>query len=131
MRSNGIKANKRYFHSQDILDPKKNNKQMINSLKNFTNQSNQTFSKTNNFFPKYKYNNIFTSYNNINDYLPLRFKSSIINENFICSSDPNSFNFSSESNLNNPFSVLIINSFSFEKTEIELILVFNFVFSSL
>ena len=78
MRSNGIKANKRYFHSQDILDPKKNNKQMINSLKNFTNQSNQTFSKTNNFFPKYKYNNIFTSYNNINDYLPLRFKSSII-----------------------------------------------------
>ena len=75
MKSNGIKTNKRYFHSQDILDSKKNNKQMINSLKNFTNESNQTFSKTNNFFPNYKYNNIFTSYNNINDDLPLRYKS--------------------------------------------------------
>ena len=78
MKNNGIKTNKRYFHSQDIIASKKNNKHIINSLKKISKESNQKFSKTNNFFPQFKYNNIFTPHNNINDDLSLRYNNSII-----------------------------------------------------
>ncbi len=79
-KDNGIKTNKRNFHSQDILDSKKNNKQIINKLKKGTKESNQILSKTNNIFPQFKYNNLLTSHNNKNnnDELSLRYSNSII-----------------------------------------------------
>ena len=76
-KDNGIKTSKRNFHSQDILDSKKNNKQIINRLKKVYKESNQILSKTNNMFPQFKYNNLLTSHNN-NDELSLRYSNSII-----------------------------------------------------